>query len=243
LLCLCNRPGLAIQIHHIDEDASNNDAVNLAVLCLQHHEETQIRGGFSKKLKAADVKVCRDDWLERVRERKREADRIVVARMSNIAVKSDSHDWERPSRHLLVTTIQTLPLIYEDVYTRADPYLSSIVRGDMLKGLQMVLDVFAESWVRLVAWYPPKHFGNVRAEEYIAAFIAERNATNLALWEPDGPGSGGREAAIYALGETVTDVERLLGDLVEALGRSVEDFDYGQWQTRWKSVWKQAEKD
>jgi hypothetical protein len=238
--CVCNQPGLAIQIHHIDENPSNNDPANLAVLCLQHHEETQVRGGFGKKLKAVDVQLYRREWLARVVRRREEADKIVIARLSEArSTDLDERTWARPSMEALATTIQTLPLIYEDIYKRAAPYLQSIVRHDMLHGLSMVIDVFAESWLRLATWLPPSHFGNMAARDYISAFIADCNHKNMSLHEPDGPGSGGREAAIYALGDTMSDVENLIDSLVRKLGSLVDEFSYEEWRAKWDSVSKQ----
>lgn len=41
-------------------------ADNLAVLCLDCHRETQIRGGFDRKLDAAQVRLYKLDWIKRV---------------------------------------------------------------------------------------------------------------------------------------------------------------------------------
>src|SRR5262245_26815196 len=80
--CVCNVPGLYVQVHHIDEDNTNSlDPDNLAVLCLEHHNDTQIRGGFARKLDAAQVRVYRANWIERVRQRRAEADRLAVEAM------------------------------------------------------------------------------------------------------------------------------------------------------------------
>jgi hypothetical protein len=235
--CVCNQPGLGVQIHHIDENPSNNDPDNLAVLCLQHHEETQIRGGFGKKLKADDIRVCRADWIARLAKRKQEADKPVISRLSQSpATELDEAFWRRPSTEALATAIHTLPLIYEDISNRADPYLSSIVRGDMLHGASMIIDVFAESWLRLAAWLPPLHFGTMTAQEDIAAFIADCNHKNLSICEPDGPGSGGREAAIYVLGDTMMDVEGLIHNLVRKFGPMLDDFSFDDWKKRWAAV-------
>jgi hypothetical protein len=235
--CVCNQPGLATQIHHIDDDPSNNDSENLAVLCLQHHEETQVRGGFGKKLKADDVRVYRADWLARVAKRREEADKLVIGRLSQgPAAQLDEEMWRMPSLDALATTIQTLPLIYEDISNRAEPHLSSIRRNDMLHGASMIIDVFAESWIRLSAWLPPLHFGSMTSQEYITAFIADCNRKNMSLHEPDGPGSGGREAAIYALGDTMADVENLIHSLVQKFAPLLDDFSFDEWKARWRSV-------
>jgi hypothetical protein len=64
--CVCRVKGKPFQIHHIDENPANNEFKNLAVLCLECHNETQIRGGFGRKLNADQVILYRDDWLIQV---------------------------------------------------------------------------------------------------------------------------------------------------------------------------------
>jgi hypothetical protein len=60
--CVCREKGKPVQIHHLDDDPSNNDLRNLAVLCFDCHRETQIRGGFDRKLDAEQVVLYRSDW-------------------------------------------------------------------------------------------------------------------------------------------------------------------------------------
>jgi len=64
--CVCHVKGRRIQIHHIDDNPANNEPNNLAVLCLECHNETQIRGGFGRILNADQVIRYRDDWLKQV---------------------------------------------------------------------------------------------------------------------------------------------------------------------------------
>ncbi len=66
ICCICRVKGKPVQIHHIDDNPANNDFDNLAVLCLDCHNETQIRGGFHRKLDAEQVMLYRDDWLKQV---------------------------------------------------------------------------------------------------------------------------------------------------------------------------------
>lgn len=58
----CRIKSKPIQIHHIDGNNSNNDIDNLAVLCLDCHNETQIEGGFHRKLDDEQIILYRDDW-------------------------------------------------------------------------------------------------------------------------------------------------------------------------------------
>ncbi len=71
--CVCRAQGKAVQIHHIDDNPSNNEFRNLAVVCFDCHRETQIRGGFDRKLDADQVTLYRDDWIRSV-SRKRASD-------------------------------------------------------------------------------------------------------------------------------------------------------------------------
>lgn len=71
--CICHdkKP---VQIHHIDENPANNSPDNLAVLCFDCHHDTQIRGGFGRKLDAEQVRLYRNDWLNQIRRRRLVAD-------------------------------------------------------------------------------------------------------------------------------------------------------------------------
>jgi len=55
--------GKSVQVHHIDDDPANNRIENFAVLCLECHTETQVSGGFRRKLDADQVILYRNDWL------------------------------------------------------------------------------------------------------------------------------------------------------------------------------------
>ncbi len=71
--CVCRVKGKPVQIHHIDDNKSNNDIKNLAILCLDCHNDTQISGGFHRKLSEEQIILYRDDWLSLVaRERTKE---------------------------------------------------------------------------------------------------------------------------------------------------------------------------
>ena len=64
--CICRTQGKPVQIHHIDGDHSNSVSENLAVLCLECHDLTMIKGGFGRKLDATQVLLYKNDWLQAV---------------------------------------------------------------------------------------------------------------------------------------------------------------------------------
>lgn len=68
--CVCRLAQKPIQIHHIDEDPTNHDPSNLAVLCLDCHEATQARGGFSRGLDGDQIRLYRESWNQTVAARR-----------------------------------------------------------------------------------------------------------------------------------------------------------------------------
>lgn len=66
--CVCRKPQKPVQIHHIDENPSNNDISNLAVLCLDCHNDTMLKGGFGRKLDSDQIILYRDDWINKIVE-------------------------------------------------------------------------------------------------------------------------------------------------------------------------------
>lgn len=68
--CVCRMRGKPVQIHHIDGNNRNNKLENLAVLCLDCHAETQVVGGFHRKVDAEQVILYRNDW-ENIVQRER----------------------------------------------------------------------------------------------------------------------------------------------------------------------------
>ena len=67
--CVCRIGGKAVQLHHLDEDRSNANLDNFAVLCVDCHNDTQLRGGFGRRLNEAQIRRYREEWTNAVAER------------------------------------------------------------------------------------------------------------------------------------------------------------------------------
>lgn len=68
--CVCQNPHKPVQVHHLDGDHSNYEPRNLAVLCLDHHDEATRGPGLGRGLSAGQIRLYRDAWLRRVRGRR-----------------------------------------------------------------------------------------------------------------------------------------------------------------------------
>src|SRR5438552_16213216 len=110
--CVCTMRGRHVQIHHIDEDPSNHEFENLAVLCLECYTETQIKGGFARKLNATDVRLARTEWTGRVTERRARADALLVTMQVGTVSAADSSSyepWMKPTDRELLELVQKIP--------------------------------------------------------------------------------------------------------------------------------------
>ncbi len=234
--CVCRAPGLAVQIHHLDEDPTNHDPDNLAVLCLQDHDLTQVRGGFGKALTAAEVQGFRDDWLEHVRLRRARADELAVQAMTRAAaaLPLQPHD-----RFVMppAAFIASLPAIRKEAIGQARRRWEGHTTADMLNYYGDYIEALLGILTALAAFFPSNHFDDKPAREYFSEAIASRARWHRAHLEPDGPGTRGTMIGPLAAAAVTTDVETMIADLVGSLSFDPDtepDF------TTWKAAWDAA---
>jgi hypothetical protein len=75
--CVCRKPNLHVQLHHIDEDSSNNGQANLAVVCCNCHSKVTGNEGLGRRFSRAEVTEFKRRWeLACAGEIKTRAERI-----------------------------------------------------------------------------------------------------------------------------------------------------------------------
>ena len=245
--CVCNESGKPVQIHHIDNDPSNNAPDNLAVLCLICHNETEVYGGFGRRLDAAVVTQYRNAWVRRVAERRARADELAAGRtVEHIAfegreVKGPSHEWELRSvtsvlSEGLESYIDALPGIRQTAIARARPLWDSGVTAEMMSGSYEVIETYISIMTQLARWYPDGHFGRrPRA-------IFEKRVKALFRWHrrllESGPPPHGTIVGVQVGGSVMRDAATMIVDMVSAL-QSLET-PVTQWQ-RWLRDWERSD--
>jgi hypothetical protein len=239
--CVCREKGRPVQIHHMDDDPSNHTSENLAVLCLIDHEQTQIRGGFGRKLLAEEVRKYRDDWLRRVEFRRSEADKVAATSMAGLQLLpattlSEAARLEIPSEQALCAYVEGLPVTLGKAYERAQDLWDTGVTANMLQGNYDVIDVTEKIWSHLATWFPEKHFGNRPADQYFSEFVSQRFEWYRAVNEPGGVGTGGTIIGVMAGGSVRRDVEEAIEDTVRGLLSDVDQFSFRNWQKRWRGA-------
>jgi hypothetical protein len=237
--CVCRERGKPTQIHHIDEDPSNNDPNNLALLCLHCHEETQIRGGFGRKLDVLQVVQFRDDWFERVQKRRDTADEIAVAHGATPAEKPSPRSVRReklPNPEKLTNYIRTLPAIRRDAYGRAKPLWDTGVTREQKQGCYDVGDVLEQILATLASWYPTNHFDGREPQDYINAMTGSRFTWHHAHLEPNGIGTGGTMIGSMVANSVMCDLETMIVDMVSSLSMHLGGLDCDQWKKDWEAI-------
>ncbi len=244
--CVCRIPGKPVQLHHIDQDPCNHDPANLAVLCLECHNETQITGGFSRKLDATQVRTYRDDWHPRVAQRRNLADQHAVlttivpsppsaTTLLTQAVQPIQHEAERSANHSdLIDYIRSLPKVLGHAYGDAQPHWDRGMRSEMIQANYDVIDVLERILIHLARWYPPNHFGGQPAELYMNSITASRFEWHRAHLEPKGTGTGGGIINIICAGKVMDDLESMVEDMVGSFTIDSHDLDFPAWRERWR---------
>jgi len=237
--CICRERGRKIQIHHIDENPSNNIFENLAVLCLECHNETQIKGGFGRRLDAPVVIKYRDEWLERVKRRRALADEAAVKREVGKETLSEQVEKiiERPIKHTefkepLLKYINFLPYFIAALLRQAQQKWDTGVTATMVQANYDCIDSLTGVLVTLASYYSPKPFGNQTPQEYFSDVIASRFQWYRTILEPYGP--GGTIVNVICSDSVLEDTENMIEDMVRALAGHDNEFNWENWSKRWR---------
>jgi hypothetical protein len=239
--CVCRERGRPIQIHHIDENPANNVIKNLSVLCLECHNETQIKGGFSRKLNAPVVIKFRDEWLETVQKRRNLADEIAVKRQ--VGETSLSQQVENYSHRTIthsepeeppIDYINALPELKKALLRQAKPKWDTAVTTTVVQASYDYIDSLTSVLITLAKYFSPVQFGIQSPNEYFSEIISSRFLWHRTLAEPYGPGTGGTIVNINVCGGVISDVEKMVEDVVMALVGYDETFDWRGWSIRWR---------
>ncbi|MEI9954914.1 MAG: HNH endonuclease signature motif containing protein [Ferruginibacter sp.] len=199
--CVCNVRGKNVQLHHIDENPANNVLENLCSLCFDCHNETQIKGGFGRKLEANQIIKYRTAWIERVKTRKAKADELasiqtVTGSTENMIVTStpseDHLNYKTGDQlELLKDYLDKILIIHQAQLTIAQVHWDSGINSEMNQSSYDMIDFYEEVLIELSTFYPKGHFNNQSPKNYFSELIASRFFWHRLIAEPGGVGTGG----------------------------------------------------
>ncbi|NTV15764.1 MAG: HNH endonuclease [Desulfobulbaceae bacterium] len=239
--CVCRERGKTIQIHHIDENPNNNIFENLSVLCLECHNDTQLRGGFGRKLNSKLITKYREEWISRVFLRRNLADEMAVKKQVGETTLSQQVE-ASPQHHLQqqqlkeppLDYINSLPAFKEALLLQAQPKWDTGVTTTMVQANYDYIDSLTGILVTLANYYSPGQFGNQSPQEYFSEIISSRFQWHRNIAEPHGPGTGGTIVNVICGGNVISDVEKMIEDMVMALAGYDDEFNWKNWPKRWR---------
>ena len=234
--CVCRERGKTVQIHHIDEDPSNNQFDNFAVLCLECHNDTQIKGGFGRKLNRDLVIKYRNEWLERVQSRRDEADKIAISKATGLSPSTRTIEpllYSEEKMKAIREYVSLLPELRKELITKAQEEWDSGVTTRMVDASYKYIDALQGILVQLAGFYPEGNFGKVDLHEFFSEQISLRFLWHRTISEPDGPGTGGTIVNVMVSNNVVEDVEKMVEDMALSLAGYDDSFKWEEWSKLW----------
>ena len=250
--CICNERKKGIQLHHIDEDPQNHSAENLAVLCLECHNETQKSGGFTRGLNSSYVTECRNKWNKTVCLIREDVYKISVERQVEEKSSGDQPKDKRQSRwndkrqrtldYLQAYSfpyiyVKSLPKFKSDLLQQLKKQVSGGTTPDIVNAYSDYADALISILVTLADFYHPEHFEDLSPKEFFLKTVSERNQFYLMVSHQFGMRNSGTIGRIYQAHLRVKDIENLIVTMVGGLmypKGSYDDIDYDDWQQLWR---------
>ena len=225
--CVCNVRGKKIQIHHIDENHSNNIIDNLSVLCFDCHDQTMIKGGFGRKLEANQIIKYRNEWLDRVKKRKAKADEIASiqtvtdsAGADTIIDKNDEDflDYKTyDDPNTLIDYIEKILIVQQAQLIISKIKWDTGITSVMNQGNDNMIDFYEEVLIELSTFYPKGHFDNQHPKKYFNKLISAKSLWHRLILESEGIGNGGTIISTLTGRSVMEDLKRMVVDMVNSL--------------------------
>ena len=238
--CICRERRKEIQIHHINADPRDHCVENLAVLCLECHDNTQKKGGFTRKLDPQFVTLCRDKWLEDVVSRRADANKKDVERQVGKNSRSEQPS-ARPRNRVQHTQlsefprgyIESLPKFKSDLLQQIKKQIANGTTLDIIEANSHYANALKGILTTLATFYSPEYFKDQSPQEFFLEIISARDRFHSIMVEPYGPNTGGTISGIRYGHERIKDIEKLVEDMVNGLWEERYS-EYENWQKRWR---------
>ena len=244
--CICRERGKGIQIHHINEDPSDHSIENLAVICPDCHDKAHKTGGFTRKLDAHFVTLCRDKLLEAVAWQRDEVNNREVERQVGKNGRSE-HPKDREQnkvQHIQLNEfprgyIDSLPKFKSDLLQQIKEQKSDGTTRDIIEANSHYANALKGILVTLATFYSPEHFKDQSPHEFFSEIISARDRFHVIVAEPGGPHTVGTISGISRGLGRIRDIENLIEAMVYGLYPMIGN-DYGAYED-WQELWRDSD--
>lgn len=242
--CICNNRSKRAQIHHIDDNPSNNILENLAVLCFDCHDKTMIKGGIGRGLDAVQVKMYRDDWIERVQKRRDKADELASIEMVT-GIELESEKIQKPiedflhyktinNPNLLESYLKKLLSVHKVQLAIAQSKIDECVTVFMLEGSNDMIDFYHKALIELATFFPKYHFNDLHPKTFFNQMTSDRFNWHGLMINPTGEELIGTTALVSINLGVMLDLKNMIVEVVSALLYPNHDDNYiNNWKEEW----------
>ena len=234
ICCACEKQNKPLQIHHINGDRTCNNIDNLALICLECHNQTLIRGGFAQQLTGSKVKKFRDELYKRVQKIRELVDKKTIDAMlgmenieSLLDKIAETGLFERDN-HKLSCFILSIPLRYKLIQKQAQPFYDKGSTPDIRLGIETEIAGLEHIIDELKTFYPEEHFDG---GEFVECDI------NMLIWDyayklaaPFGMQESGTSLHIDAGMVMISFFKFIINKLVGSLLPYEESYTGGEWR-------------
>jgi hypothetical protein len=205
-----------------------------------------IKGGFARKLDAQQVARYRQDWIDRVKERRKRADEIAsiysLTGATPTTIENDKFAVSMPvyptydDPGLLKKYIDQILVIHQAQLMIAQLKWNSGRTVEMNQGSSDMVDFYSEVLSELAAFYPVGHFNSQLPSQYFSEIVSSRYLWHRLALEPKGGGSGGTIISNLVGGRVMFDLKEMIIEMVGSLltAYSLEDeVNIKKWREKW----------
>ena len=189
--CVCSDRAKAIQIHHIDENPSNNSIENLCVLYLECHDQASLKGGFGRKLDAAQIRKYSLDWIQRVKEKREKIDEYISieSNKKNSDAPYEDSLWYKTKDDsiLLERYIKKLPDLKKAQHALAEVEYTHGYTMDAVIAIYDLITFYEEVLAELATYFPQGNFDANHPRNFFSQITSDKFSFYYALkkLEPD----------------------------------------------------------
>ncbi|MBL7814333.1 MAG: HNH endonuclease [Saprospiraceae bacterium] len=242
--CVCNDKSKQIQIHHLDENPSNNHIDNLALLCFDCHDKTMIRGGFGRRYDKALITKYRDEWLIRVKDRREKADEYSIKSLVGNIVYNNREDEEyyyneiNDNPEVLVSYLKKILIIKKANLIIAQTH--GVSTQGLKKQAYQMIDFYEEILIELTSFYPKNQFSQGSHKVYINELISSLYRWYYSVTMFNGRETLGTMFPLMVVGKVENDLEEKVIDMVRGLFFRYDEFLYDKLnEDNWILDWKE----
>lgn len=250
ICCICKEFGKHVQLHHLDNDPSNNGENNLAVLCSQCHNDTMLVGGFGRRLSEGQIRMYRDEWISLVaRQKALILEKFNVQSMDHEPVidQTEYHDsilnlykhislnnYQSTEEALIVQLIASLPQRLMIISSAAQQQIDECTTVGMVIGRMDIINHLKSMLVELLHYWPDSFFTESTPDSYADKMVYDSARLYHTILEPDGPGTGGSIVGPMTCGLVLDDLQSKIPTIVRSLIPLCSSFNFDIWLNAWR---------